>query len=69
MPPFAAACFTKTRAERGAHGGGYTRTQEFVALLHWFTTFPLEVQLEIVRRFEVHLASQDQTKTDRTRSA
>jgi hypothetical protein len=38
-------------------------------MLPWFTTFPLEVQLEIVRRFEVHLAAQDQTKTDRTRSA
>jgi hypothetical protein len=35
------------------------RTQQFVAALYWFATFPLEARLEIVREFGVQLSARD----------
>jgi hypothetical protein len=64
MPPSAAALLNKARAGRGGQSIKFSRTQEFVAALCWFATFPLETRLKIAHEFGIHLATQDQTKTD-----
>ena len=54
IPPSAAALLLTARARRGRQGSKFSLRQQFVAALHWFTTFPLETRLEIVREFGAH---------------
>jgi hypothetical protein len=58
MPPSAAALLTKARAGRKGQGGAFSRTQEFVAGLYWFTTLPLETRLELVHAFTARPVTQ-----------
>jgi hypothetical protein len=63
MPRSAADLLHNARGRRRGPGGEFSRTQEFVAALYWFTTFPLEMRLEMVREFGNHHAMKDDTKT------
>jgi hypothetical protein len=60
MPPSAAGLLNRARAERGVQGGAFSRTQEFVAALHWFAAFPLAIRVAIAHQFKPHRAEQDQ---------
>jgi hypothetical protein len=57
MPPSATALLRAGRA--GGQSGKFSLTQEFVAALYWFTTFPLETRLEIVREFGIVRTAQE----------
>jgi hypothetical protein len=69
MPPSAAALLNKARAGHKGQRRAFSRTQEFVAGLYWFTTLPLETRLELVHEFRAGLATQDQLKADTTGGA
>jgi hypothetical protein len=64
MPPSAVALLNKARAGDTGQGGAFSRTQEFVAGLHWFATLPLETRLELVHRFRARPVTQDQLRAD-----
>jgi hypothetical protein len=59
MPPPAAALLNRARAGHQGEGRAFSRTQEFVAGLYWFTTLPLETRLGLVHDFRAGLATQD----------
>ena len=64
IPASAAALLNRARTGRGGRSREFSRTQEFVAALYWFATFPIETRLEITREFGIRLATQDQMKID-----
>ena len=66
MPPSAAALLNKARAGHKGEGRAFSRTQEFVAGLYWFTTLPLETRLALVHEFRARLVRQDRLKADTT---
>jgi hypothetical protein len=55
MTPSAAAWLDKARAGNQGQGRAFSRTQEFVAGLSWFTTLPLETRLDLVHAFREQL--------------
>jgi hypothetical protein len=59
VPPSAVAFLDQARVTRKGQRREFSRTQEFVAALYWFTTLPLVTQLKIVRALESQLAKQD----------
>ena len=69
MPPSAAALLNKARAGHKGEGRAFSRTQEFVAGLYWFTTLPLETRLGLVHEFMAGLATEDRLKADTTGEA
>jgi hypothetical protein len=66
MPPSAAALLNKARAGDTRQGRAFSRTQEFVAGLYWFSTLPIETRLELVRQFRTHPVAQDRRMADLT---
>jgi hypothetical protein len=59
MPPSAAALLNKARAGHKGRGREFSRTQEFVAGLYWFTTLPLEARLDLIHAFRALPVPQD----------
>jgi hypothetical protein len=55
MTPSAAAWLDKARARHRGQGRAFSRTQEFVAGLYWFTTLPLETRLGLVHEYRERL--------------
>jgi hypothetical protein len=51
VPPSADALLNKARAENTGRRSGFSKTQEFVAALHWFISLPTESQVAIVVDF------------------
>ena len=66
MAPSAAALLDKARAGPKGQGRAFSRTQEFVAGLYWFTTLPLETRLALVHEFRARPVRQDRQKADTT---
>jgi hypothetical protein len=66
MPPSAAALLSKALGGPKEQGRAFSRTQEFVAGLYWFTTLPLETRLALVHEFRARLVRQDRLKADTT---
>jgi hypothetical protein len=64
MPPSAAASLTRARAAHQARSRQFSKLQEFVAGLYWFTTLPHEIRLELVHEFRSRPVTQDRHKTD-----
>jgi hypothetical protein len=69
IPPSAVALLNKARAGHKGQGHAFSRTQEFVAGLHWFTTLPLEKRLEFVHALRARPVTQDRLKADTTGEA
>jgi hypothetical protein len=69
VPPFAAALLDKARAGHEGQGRSFSRTQEFVAGLYWFTALPLETRLELVHEFITSPVTQDLLTADGTGEA
>ena len=51
MPPSAAAWLNKARSGHRGEGRQFSRMQEFVAGLYWFSILPLETRLEFVHAY------------------
>jgi hypothetical protein len=51
MPPSAAALLNKARAGHRGEVREFSRVQEFVAGLYWFSTLPLDTRLELVHAY------------------
>jgi hypothetical protein len=64
MPPSTAALLNRTRTGHEGQKRAFSRTQEFVAGLHWFTTLPIERRVELVDEFTTHPVAQDRLKAD-----
>ena len=68
MPPSAAALLNKARAGHRGQVRRFSRMQEFVAGLFWFSTLPLETRLEFVHAYR-SVWRQDRPKADTTGGA
>jgi hypothetical protein len=66
MPPSAAALLNKARAGPKEQGRAFSRTQDFVAGLYWFTTLPLETRLALVHEFRARSVRPDRLKAEPT---